>query len=397
MFASEANRKEVGHRSYLTAGIAALGVGAIALSPIQPIPHHVTAAPQQVVSNLAVELAATVDPWVTVNPVKAWVDTAKATVANSVTLIKFYFQDPFPLLKTVVANQVTYLKELLSGNANLIFPQIKNNIQTLFKAPLDPGKGTTFGSPPLPEPVFVAEGEYVSPTETLGTAQESLAFTVYTVAAGAWYECFDSGADCDLPGQIAPIQNFLASHASGLLLAAVGPVLAPLMALADSVKASIASFSDKEHGLAWKLVNSLYNLINIPANMTNAFLNGGPVLDLTKLVNNVLPLKVDSFGFRLGGLLNAVPLNGSLKDPENPPTEYSGGTGYDAVSALLGTATVGLPVGLGGSMVGMGQYLAPKLRVTPPAPTAAAVAPAAAVAEAPAAAAPEAAPATTIV
>jgi hypothetical protein len=50
------------YRSYLTAGVAALGAGAVALSPVQPIPTHVALTQERAISNLAVELAATVDP-----------------------------------------------------------------------------------------------------------------------------------------------------------------------------------------------------------------------------------------------------------------------------------------------------------------------------------------------
>ena len=385
MFDSEANRKEIGHRSYLAAGIAALGVGAMALAPVQPIPHQVALAPQQVVSTLAVELAATV------NPIQAWVDTLKATTANSATLLKFYLEQPFPLAKTLIANQVTYLKELFSGNANLIFPQIKTNIQTLFKAPLDPGAGQILGAvpPDFPEAVFMSSGEYVSQTITGATPQEALPATLGQIVATAWYDCWGNGDDtCDLPGQVTPIMNTFSTYGSGMLLAALGPVLAPVLSLGDSLKAIAAILKSRKAG---RFLNLAYEILNIPANMTNAFLNGGPVLDLTKLAAKLLPVEPEFFGFRMGGLLNAVPVNGSLVDPENPPTKYSGGTGFDAVNAVLGTEIVGLPIGLGGSMVGMGQYLAGKLKVTPPAPTAAAVAPASAVvAEAPAAVADDA-------
>ena len=52
----------VAHRSYLTAGIAALGAGAIALTPVQPVPTHLAAAQERTVSTLSVNLVSTIDP-----------------------------------------------------------------------------------------------------------------------------------------------------------------------------------------------------------------------------------------------------------------------------------------------------------------------------------------------
>ena len=49
-------------RSYLTAGIAALGAGAMALTPVQPIPNPTALAQERAVGNLAVTLASTIDP-----------------------------------------------------------------------------------------------------------------------------------------------------------------------------------------------------------------------------------------------------------------------------------------------------------------------------------------------
>lgn len=75
-------------RSYLTSGIAVLGVGAIALAPIQPLPDHTAAAQDKAVASLAVNLAATIDP------ITPWVNTFKTSVANIQTLGTFKEQNP---------------------------------------------------------------------------------------------------------------------------------------------------------------------------------------------------------------------------------------------------------------------------------------------------------------
>ncbi|MCW1960247.1 MAG: hypothetical protein KIH64_017215 [Mycobacterium sp.] len=371
-------------RSYLTAGVAVLGAGAIALSPIQPIPNQIALAPQHhVVSDLAIDLAATV------NPIAAWVDTVKATTANSVTLLKFYLQDPFPLAKTLVANQVTYLKELLSGNADLIFPQIKANLQTLFQAPLDPGNtGTLANTWEPPSEITIPLGTYLSDTKPPDPANPdesnlspfALNITAAQLVAGL-SQAGQPDPLWDAAVQFSSIWRFLNNHLSGLLLGAVGPLVSPVVSLINSVKAFGADLKARQ------FLSAAFDIINIPANLTNAVLNGAGFTDLTKIINKIAGGAIPDgikVGVNMGGLLNSMPVNGSLADPDNPPTEYSGGAGFDGLALDIEgfeTKFPGLPNGLGGAMVGMGQFLAEKLKVTPPAArTSAAVKPAAAAA-----------------
>jgi hypothetical protein len=137
------------------------------------------------------------------------------------------------------------------------------------------------------------------------------------------------------------------------------------------------------------VIGAINELINIPAYTTNAFLNGAGALDLTSVVVPLLPPNlaglIQSIGLNLGGWLSpAVPFNGSLTAANNPPTEYTGGTLFDIVSAKtkpvagIGGTTTGLPVGWGGSVIGLGQFLGQQLLVTPPAPGATVAAAAAA-------------------
>ena len=73
----------IANRSYLTAGIAALGASAVALAPIQPIHTDVALEHQPAVANLAVSLASTIDP------ITPWVDTFKLAAENLAQLSAF--------------------------------------------------------------------------------------------------------------------------------------------------------------------------------------------------------------------------------------------------------------------------------------------------------------------
>jgi hypothetical protein len=360
-------------RTYLTAGIAALGVGALALAPVQPIPNQIALAPERVISTLAVELAAS-----TIDPITPWVQTFETAAANIETLVQFYLQKPFPLLQAVVANLGTYAAELENGQGDLIPEQIWGNIQTFFQAPWDPGTQLPLAAPPaVPDPVPLPVGEYASDTGSnspKALAQSLLVFE-FLPEAETDPACYNDG-NCAYV-QAAPILNFLNTHYSGQLVGLLGPLLAPLAVLTRSFTA-VGEFFE-----AGDVIGAINELINIPANVTNGVLNGAGFLDLTAIVTSILPLPVEYIGINLGGLLTSTPSNGSLTDPDDPPTQYSGGVGFDGVAAgvpsPLGVAKFdGVPVGWAGSVVGLGQFLGEQLVVTPPAPPPVAAEPAAA-------------------
>jgi hypothetical protein len=354
-------------RSYLTAGIAALGVSALALTPVTAIPNQVAAAPQRVASDLGVELLAS-----TIDPITPWVDTFETAGANIATLFEFYLQKPFPILQTIAANTATYVEELTNGQGGAIPEQIWNNIVTFFEAPWSPGTTIDLSAPPaVPDPVQIADGEYLSRTTPVdGNSPESLMnglLLFVFVPEILDPKCTEQG-DC-LFKEAAPILNFMNSHYSGQVLGFLGPLLAPIAVLTRSFTA-IGEFFE-----AGDITGAINELINIPANLTNGVLNGAGYLDLTEIITSFLDLPVTSVGFNLGGLLSATPLNGSLVDPNNPPTEYSGGAALDGLGAVVNTAFgesnfPGVSVGPIGSAIGLGQFLGEQMVVTPPAPPA---------------------------
>lgn len=339
-------------RSYLTAGIAALGVGAIALSPVQPIPNQVALAPQHVVESMAVNLVAVIDPF---GPL---VDTIKTSTANLAQLITYWAENPFPFASTLLANQGTYFKELMEGNAKVIPGQILNNIKTLFTAPFSPG--ATFDL----DGTDIATGENIS--KTIAVPFSTFYISKDNAYQGALQELLIAG-QIDTVKSLAPILNFTNTHASALLLGALGPVVAPFLRLGKSIDAIGAALK------AADFVTAFNEFINIPVKMTNAFLNGGEFLDLTNLVNAIKPLppEFSQIGVELGGLLNLVPQNGSIVPTQPPlPTVFGGGVGFDGLvlKATLDeseTTIPGLPIGLTGSSLGLARYTAKEMLVTP--------------------------------
>ena len=361
-------------RSYLTAGIAALGVGAIALTPVQPIP---TLDQDRVTRNLAVALAAAPAP---LPPVEAWVKTFETSIANIQALLNFYasnpggyesplgltgdFQAVFPLLQTVIANQMTYLDWL--GNPDIEDPlaaisgQMVQNLQTFFNAPWSPGD---------PAGVYVSE---TAVTSALGLPlSQQFVFGFLPSALGFTPEEWEASP-------LKPVVDFTATYYSGQVVGLLGPVFAPLVELTRSFTA-IGEFFQ-----AGDVESAVTELINIPANITNAVLNGGGFLDLTGVVNAIQPLPetVKSIGLNVGGLISPpVPQNGSLLPGGEVPTQFDGGVFFDSLAAdvsvklnpnlpAVNVKDPGIPVSWVGAAIGLGQFLGDAMVApeTPPAP-----------------------------
>jgi hypothetical protein len=358
-------------RTYLTAGIAALGVGALALSPVQPIPTQVALDPHRVVSDLGVDLLAS-----SIDPITPWVQTFETAAANVGTLVEFYLQKPFPLLQTIGANIGTYFEELGNGNAGLIPEQIWGNIQTFFQAPWDPGAQFPLqGKTTPPTEVVAPLGQYLSATvplqngaisELLSPADANLTFLQLGASAGQNPDSPTNIIPWSFFLSFEPVWNFLNTNYSGQLLGLLGPLVSPLVQLTKSFTA-VGEFFE-----AGDVVGAINELINIPANMTNAFLNGAGTLDLTGIFASIFDIPQGAtVGANLGGLLNSMPVDGSLDNPDDPPTTWSGGTGFDSLAISLGPnlpSIPGLPNGWAGSVVGLGQFLGEAMLVTPPAP-----------------------------
>jgi hypothetical protein len=345
----------VTYRSYLTAGVAAIGAGAIALTPVQPIPNHMALAQERAVSNLAVSLASTIDP------ITPWVDTIKLSAQNIQSLLGFYLEKPFPLIQTIAANTVTYFGEL--PDFQQIFSQIGGNIQTFFQAPWSPGACAT---DPCGDPAFY-QGDFIS---NVPITNKIPVFLPDGLSQRALYAILPGVLPEAQAATLAPLLAFAANHYSGQVAGIVGPLFAPLIELTRSFTAIGAYFE------AGDVIGAINELINIPANVTNGVLNGAGYLDLTGVVNAISPLPetIKSIGLNLGGLISPpVPFEGTLA----APTSLNGGTLFDniAVEAGVGGLEIkspGLPVSWFGSVIGLGQFLSEAMLVPrPPAPTAA--------------------------
>lgn len=360
----------ISYRSYLTAGVAAVGAGAIALSPIQPVQNQVSLAHQPAIANLAVNLAAQVDP------IALWQQVIQDAQANLAQVQAFKESRPLPLLTTIQANLQTYAA---NPDPQFILDSIRNNINTFFYAPWSPGPCATTpcGDPAFYQGINISGVPITNPVfpPLLGSISQR---TLYTLLPGV--------LPADQAAALAPLLALAGNTWSGQLASVIGMFGGPVVQLGRSFNAIQEALAQGDTATA------LNELINIPARTTNAFLNGIGYVDLTDLVNRIQPLppEIKSIGLNMGGFLSPpVKYEGTLDDP----TAFSAGTLFDNIATTaeatidpLPTVTVTTPgqqVGFYSAAVGLGQYLATQMLVPPPPPTAAVQA--AAAEEAPAA------------
>jgi hypothetical protein len=317
---------DISTRSYLAAGVAAVGAAAIAVSPVQPLPTSMGLAPHRAEA-LAVGLAASIDP------ITPWLDIYRNSGENLSTLLSAFTASPLPVATQIALNGVDYLMELPDIGA--IFNQVVTNVGNAFNA--------TFMGPNAGPDVTTLDEAHGGLFELLPTLVE------------------------DLPQGLL---DFTTTAVSGILLGLVGPVLAPVLALRDSVTAIIAAVQDSD------ILGAINELINIPANLVNAFLNGGQKIDLSGLLGPLLPsyVTLNSADFVVGGLLS-------------PGSSLFNAVGADVKILTTDVVVPGTPAGLGGSLIALTNVIANAISPTPQPPAtqpgsssaAAEIAPAAAV------------------
>ena len=247
-------------RPFIAAGVAVVGTSAIAMSPVLVPPLSLRA-------EAAIQLTATTD----------WADVFSQAGANAQALFDTWREAPAPILQQIAANLARYLMELpdLPG----IAAQIQAHFQAALTAPLAPD------------------------TSTLDNTHRT------------FYELLP--AVMQLPGipdllqlSISPtgkqLLAFSTTALSGVLLGMAGPVLGPLVVLASSLESIRTDLGAATPDVA----SAMSTLANIPAAMTDAFLNGGEHVDLTALAKAFGPAIGVSFpdgvevGIALGGLLS---------------------------------------------------------------------------------------------
>ncbi|MBS9535878.1 outer membrane porin GjpA [Mycobacterium sp. M1] len=190
-------------RPYATAGVAIVGAGLIAATPL-------VAPSPQIGTVRDVALTAS----------DAWDAVFNTAQQNLTQIMNNYYLAPGVAFQQFVANQNDYAQQLMDDPTNLtaVTEQIRHNLDALLT-------GYTLSNP----------------------SQETLEIVMsHTLAAGdastfapGWYDLF-AGPLASLmggmfPAEMVPLIHFASSPLSGLIMGSLGPLISPMVALINSV------------------------------------------------------------------------------------------------------------------------------------------------------------------
>ncbi|OMC03752.1 hypothetical protein A5735_00705 [Mycolicibacter heraklionensis] len=325
-------------RPFATAGVALVGAGIITVTPV---------ATPLLETHAMRDVALTAD----LDFTGAWADAFSAAQTN------------LENLQTAAQDANSALDEVLSNteNLNLDLEQLGAALTFLAgdqKGFLDPLAQFTTSLPS-------GEGGLGDPGFGLGN------FLLYGLLTNQG-EALAPGLIPPIPDPIPEIVQVLASPLSGLLIGALGPSLSPLVELFNSVEAISSNLGGEDPDA----MAALQELINIPANMFNGWLNGA-TLNLDFLIPMVseaglLPEGTDisALSFAFGGLLSPGEVGGNLDallGSEVPPPIFGGGSilnGLGITISVTDPLEIDLPFGPGqgvgylGALVGLEQVIA---------------------------------------
>lgn len=242
---------QIAVRSTYAAGVALIGAGVIAVSPVSP--PTTTSLHLPAVQSSAVQLAAAA------NPITQWEQIVTEALQNTKTLVTGVFADPAPVLGRIVKNELSNFGTLggalrdfatafvgqlgdvpaglRTGLSQVFTGHISDGFQTLFQTVLTPILVPIIS---LPNFLTDVQGFFVKPVQNLANA-----ITAAVTPAGG---------------------------GMGWLLSAGLPVVSML---ADSVAASGDSLQSVYNALkAGKLGAAIGAILAIPGTITGALLNG---------------------------------------------------------------------------------------------------------------------------
>lgn len=351
---------------WVTGSVALVGAGTIAAGPLAALPNLPAPALP------AVALTSGAQP-----NFESWTDLFADTKANTVALFDHGSTAPLPALQQLLVNQVEHVKELFGGNPTDVFTGIEDNLKAALQAPVsvfepaaNPG-GHLYPSVDTTPGIGHTHNTFLgnpSDNDFAGPSHLDL-FTVLDKLAGLIHADPATGGPLPDLGKIAEsLMTFTGSPLSGVAWGGLAPTLSALL----QTSVDIQALGHDLQAIGTDPMQVGNDLINDPANIANAFLNGyGPVgidvLGHQGFVDLVSAIAGQSTGTFAGDLLSldlgASITFGGLLSPGGSLFDALGIDGGAGLNYLLGTTatSINLPgeeVGPIGSLIELGQAIA---------------------------------------
>ncbi|WP_370061574.1 outer membrane porin GjpA [Mycobacterium sp. MAA66] len=271
-------------RPLLTTSVGVAGAAVIALSPVAPPLPDIYHPSLPELRSSAVAFAAGFDP------LAPWISAFETAQANATKIGDVFFQAPAVALQQILVNQSKYLGEILRnpGTIGSVLGQIGHDVQTAIDTSVVVGADSATRTDALAGSIDTLHNL------ALLTLPTFLKLNPQAISA------------------VKNIMSFAASPLSGVLIGLLGPALSPAVALGQSLQSFVSHLT----GPTPNLGAAVQDLVNIPANMVGAFLNGANVnlSALAPLVNRsgilLSGVSVNSLQLNLGGLFST----GSTQD-----------------------------------------------------------------------------------
>jgi hypothetical protein len=300
-------------RPYVTAAIALLGAGVVAVTPV-------TMPPRDISTFRDVRLMSGDD---TLPDIAApWIDQFNTGSADATTLLNNFYDAPYIGLQQSIANQSGFLQAFFEDPTSSSVTNAMGQIQDNLAA------------------VLTGYGLQNASAATTNTVLDHTLNSIHQLMFGEIPGYLPAGD----ASEITPIIDFLGSPASGILMGDIGPDIAPWVALGNSISA----------GDDWN---------ETLANMVGAYFNGA-TLNLDSLLPTINGLNLFPAGMEMGNLDIAFGGLLSTGSVEAGPNEVGGsifnsvGLYFTGVPAL---GTLNIPseaIGPIGAWEGWGQTIA---------------------------------------
>ncbi|MDZ7884879.1 MAG: hypothetical protein U5N53_19215 [Mycobacterium sp.] len=299
-------------RPYLATGVALVGAASIAVMPVQPSNPLLSVPAVPAISSQAFTLTAQT------NPIALWASVVNDAIANIGVLGEDVLSDPAPAVRQLLKNQLGYLGTAVGAGTSMVDGAVQ------YLTPSNPFS--------LPAGINTAVGQLRSGqiAEAFITLSQTLISTPVGMIIGLPLAA--SGL-LDVPVKVAQhLTDALSAVLSlnvalPLLSAAMGPALGAINSLGESVQDAVQALG------SGRLVEALTAVINIPAQLTAAILNGYTDVNNTTTAG-FLTFSADPLsGGLLQTLLVTIPRAIATALGAAPAVEPAGAAALSAASA----------------------------------------------------------------